>query len=201
MFRPCLLFGLGLLSPDEWGSDISKMATSRGVHSDDFSEDLCLQCPSPTTSHSHPLPLFTQEILQEPQGGLTQIPMGFPLLLWDLVHMSTPSLCAPFKSNVPISSSPMELVCRSPTGPQHQKVQGLLFLMPDPQLWDPDLGLRTLNPMGEPLRYCYFPVCEPPTWRVWVAYTVQLPLLLSRFGLFFVFWSRVSFLIVCSLFC
>ena len=55
------------------GPDLSKMATSRGACTDDYSQELCLQCPSPTMSHSHPL--FSQEILQELQSGLTQIPM------------------------------------------------------------------------------------------------------------------------------
>ena len=45
------------------------MAPSRG----DYSRDLCLQCPSPTKIHIYPL--FSQEILQKLQAGLTQIPM------------------------------------------------------------------------------------------------------------------------------
>lgn len=39
----------------------AKMAIARGVHSDDYSRDLCPQCPYPTMSHSHPQ--FTQDIL------------------------------------------------------------------------------------------------------------------------------------------
>ena len=31
----------------------------------------------------------------------------------------------------------------------------LLLLMPDPQVEEPDLGLRTLTPVGEPLQYNY----------------------------------------------
>ena len=60
-------------SPDQMGPDFSEMATSRGVHTDDYARDLCLQCPSPQMSYSHSL--FSQVILQEPQAGLTQIPM------------------------------------------------------------------------------------------------------------------------------
>ena len=53
------------VSQHRWvGQDFSKTVTSRGAHTDDYSQDLCLQCPSPTISHSHPL--FSQEILQEP---------------------------------------------------------------------------------------------------------------------------------------
>ena len=53
------------------GPDFSKMVTCKGTHTDDYSRDLCLQCPFPTTTHSHPL--FSQEILQELQSGLIQI--------------------------------------------------------------------------------------------------------------------------------
>ena len=59
------------------GPDFPQMATSRGTHADEYSQDFCLQCPSPLTSHSHPL--FSQEFLQELQSGPTQILME-PLL-------------------------------------------------------------------------------------------------------------------------
>ena len=39
--------------------------------------------------------------------------------------------------------------------------------MPDPQARQPDVGLRTLSPVGEPLQYNYFPVCGSPTQWVW----------------------------------
>ena len=55
------------------GSDFPKMATSRETYTDKYSQELCFQCPSPTTSHIHPL--FSQEVLQEMQSGLTQIPV------------------------------------------------------------------------------------------------------------------------------
>ena len=42
----------------------SKMVTSGRVYIDDYSQELCLQCPSPTKSHSHSL--FSQVILQGP---------------------------------------------------------------------------------------------------------------------------------------
>ena len=46
----CCIWGFSAL-----GGEVrfSKMATSRGVHSNDYSRDLFLQCPSPTTSLSH----------------------------------------------------------------------------------------------------------------------------------------------------
>ena len=70
---PGLLFVLGLLSTDGWGQIFPKMSTCRERHTDEYSQELCFQCPSPTTSHSHTL--FSQEVLQELQSGLIQSPM------------------------------------------------------------------------------------------------------------------------------
>ena len=46
--------------------------------------------------------------------------------------------------------------------------------MPDPQVGEPDMGLRTLTPVGELLQYNYSPVCGSPTWRVWDLIILQV---------------------------
>lgn len=55
-----------------------------------------------------------------------------------------------------------------PHWPQSQMLWELLLLMPDPQVEEPDLGLRTLTPVGELLRYyspfCGFPACGYGIW-------------------------------------
>ena len=59
------------------------------------------------------------------------------------------------------------------------------------------MGLRTLIPVGEPLQYNYFPVCEsppPPAGNMGFDYIVKASLLPSHFGIFFVSGSRISFL-------
>ena len=43
-----------------------------------------------------------------------------------------------------------------------------------PPGWEPEVGLRTFTPMGEPLLCNYFPVCGLPTWRVWDLILSQL---------------------------
>jgi len=53
----------------------------------------------------------------------------------------------------------MKLLRISPSGPQCQMLQGLLLPMPNPQVWEPDMGLRTLTPVHKSLQYSYFPVC------------------------------------------
>ena len=136
MIPPRLLLGLGLLTPDGWGQIFSKMATYRGIHTNDYSRELCLQCPSPTMIHSHPnFPRRSKSSL----ASLTQI---LCLALGPSAHES---LCVPFKNVVSMSPSPMELLCTS------HMLWGLLLPMPDPQEWELDIGLRTLTPMGEPL--------------------------------------------------
>ena len=120
----------------------SKWPPPRGVHSDYYSQNLCLQWLSPISSHSHPL--LSQEILQELQAGLTQLPMESLLCPGTSAHES---LCVPFKNRVPISPSPAELLHTSPTGPQHQMLQGFLLPMPDTQAWEPDMWLRILTPV------------------------------------------------------
>ena len=63
------------------------------------------------------------------------------------------------------SSSPVAFLWWRPTDLRSQVLWGLLLLMPDPQTGKPDVGLRILTPVGEPLWYC-FPVCGSPTWWV-----------------------------------
>ena len=59
------------------------------------------------------------------------------------------SLRAPFKNGVSISRSPVELMCTSPTGLQCQMLQVLFLTVPDPHIWEFDVGIRTLTPVGE----------------------------------------------------
>ena len=59
-------------------------------------------------------------------------------------------LCTPFKSEVSISPSPVGLLRLSPAGLQSQMLWGLIFLVLDPQVGEPDVGLRTLTPVREP---------------------------------------------------
>ena len=72
-------------------------------------------------------------------------------------------LFAPFKSDTSISPRPVGLPKLSPTGLQSQMLWGIIFLVQDPQAGEPNVGLRTLTPLGEPLRYNYSPGFGPPT--------------------------------------
>ena len=68
------------------------------------------------------------------------------------------TLCAPSKSTVSVSPSPVDLLHSCPAGLQRQMLWGLLLLMTDPLTGEPVMGLRALTPMGELLWYNYSPV-------------------------------------------
>ena len=61
-------------------------------------------------------------------------------------------LCVLFKSKVSISPNPVELLQSSPAGFQSQMLWGLLSLVLDPWTGVPNVGLRALTPVGEPLQ-------------------------------------------------
>ena len=75
--------------------------------------------------------------------------LGDIALPWDPVHFNV-CVCL-LRMGVSISPSPVELLCTSPTGLQCQILQGLFLPMPDLQAWGPDMGLRTLTPVGKSL--------------------------------------------------
>lgn len=64
------------------------------------------------------------------------------------------SFCFP-----PFYGAPAIKPCR----PQSQVLWSLILQKPDPKAGDPDMGLRTLSPVGELLQYNYFPVCGSST--------------------------------------
>ena len=65
------------------------------------------------------------------------------------------------KSGVSDSPSPLAL---EPCWPSSQMLWVLLFLMPDFQAGEHDVGLRTLTPVREILQRNYFPVGGVPSW-------------------------------------
>ena len=98
MIPPGLWFALGLLSTDWWmGSDFPKMATSGERQAAEYSQELCFQCPSFTTSHISPC------FAKMSSKNCSQI---WPRFLWRLCFAlglsACESLCVPFKNVVSI---------------------------------------------------------------------------------------------------
>ena len=76
-------------------------------------------------------------------------------------------LCASFKSKVCIYPSPLGLPNLRLAVLQSQMLQWLVFPVHDPWAGKPDVGLRTLTPVGEPLQYNFSPVCGLPPLGMW----------------------------------
>ena len=125
------------------------------------------QCPCPTVSYSWCLP--PRETHKDPQVGLAQIPMES--LFWSGSNVHEPSS----KSGVFVSSSPMELLYPSPAGLQSQMLWGFLLPVPDPQTGKPDMRLRTLIPVGEPLWYNSFVGCPHGSFKIWLYCEIAPP--------------------------
>ena len=102
-----------------------------------------------TVKQSQPPPL--QETLQHQQVGLVQCPPGSLLLpLCPNAH-TTP--CAPSKSGVSVSPSPVEVLQSIPTRLQNLILYEFLPPLLDPQVGKPDVGLRTFTPVDGLLWY------------------------------------------------
>lgn len=96
--------------------------------------------------------------LQDQQAGLAQAPIKLLLfVLGPSVHWI---LCVPSKSDVCISPSPMGLLQLNPGGLTKPNALGAHLPVPEAWVGEPDMGLRTLTPVGEPLQY------NPP--NLWV---------------------------------
>ena len=155
----------------------------------------CL-CPHGNSSHSSASPGDSPR----PAGGSS--PGSYQVTAFALRPSVHEALCVPFESKVSISPSPVGLLQLSPIGLQSQMLWGLVFLVPDPQAGEPDMELRTLIPVGEPLQSNYSPVCGLPTLRVGMGfdYSTSLRLLpISLWFLLYVFSCR-SFLVGSNLF-
>ena len=75
--------------------------------------------------------------------------LGNFALPWDSVYVN---VCVHLlRTGVSFSPSPLELLHTSPTGLQCQILWGLFLPVPDPYMWEFDVGLRTLTPVGESL--------------------------------------------------
>ena len=109
-------------------------------------------------------PLPSQEALQDQQVGQVQAPMKLFFLLVP-VHLRF-FLCTSFKNEVSISPSLVGEVHLRHTGLQSQALGACLQ--------DAGLGLKTLTPVGEPLKYNYSLVCGSPTWGVWNLIILQV---------------------------
>ena len=103
--------------------------------------------------------------LMSQQVGLAQAPLKS--LLFPLCPSTSNTLCVPLKHVTYLFLNFLEFLWSSPIGLKSQMLWGLIPLMPDLQTQEPDTGLRTLIPVGEPLQYDYCLVYASPTQQEW----------------------------------
>ena len=128
-------------------------------------------------------------------------PGSFQIIASVLCPWACEILCAPFKSGVSISHSPLGLPKVSPAGLQSQTFWGLIFLVQVPQAGDHDVGFRCLAPWGEPLQLQLFSRLWVTHWGMGLDYIVTPPLLpILLWFLLYIFGCRRSFLVGSSLF-
>jgi len=115
VFPPRLLFDLEFLGSNGWGQIFPKWPPL---------EELMLMI-IPKTFTLNVLPPQSSIVFPESSENHRQ---DWPRFLWSICFAPGPSahesLCVPFKSAVSVSSSPVELLCTSPTGPQCQMLWG-----------------------------------------------------------------------------
>ena len=128
-------------------------------------------------------------------------PGSYQITAFALSPRACDILCTPFKNEVSVSPSPVGLLILSPAGLKSQMFWELIFPVQGPQAGEPDVGLRTLTAVGEPLQCNYPPVVgHPPGGKGpdYIASPPFLPVLLWFVP--YVFSCRRSFLVGCGLF-
>ena len=129
----------------------AKLVTSGSAHSNEYSLG---PLPPVSFSHSETQPLSASSGLLKGRPGPCSY--GVTPLPWVPVHVK-PLGHPPVVES--LSHPVLWSACTQAHWPQSQMFWRLLLPMPRPQAGEPDLGLKTLTPMGEPLWYNYFPVC------------------------------------------
>ena len=110
-------------------------------------------------------------------------------------------LCAPFKSKISIFPSPLGFLKVSSTLLQSQILWELIFPLQEPQAGEPNMRLRPLTPLEEPLQCNYSPICRLPAQGYGIDYIVSLLLLpISLWFPFYTFSCRRSLFVGLSLF-
>ena len=162
----CLGWGVWALEPTVfwvWPGLGEKMAAPGGLMPMSTPQNYCRQC---LCLHSEPQPPHASTgdppVLAGRYGpGSHEVTTSF-LGSWCVRYL----VCALEEWSFCIPQS-CEFLRSNSAGLQTQMLWSLLLLMPDAQAGEPDVGLRTLTPVGELLWYNYFQVCGSPTWQLW----------------------------------
>lgn len=129
-----------------WGPvSVRKWQPQGALMSVNIPQYLCHWCPWRCSEPQPHLPRRRSETLRQ----------AWPRLLWS--HYLTLA-CSAFEICVPSKSGVLWSICAQAL--QSQRLWGLL-LMPDPQVQEPQVRLRTLPPVGIPLWFNYLIIAHP----------------------------------------
>ena len=156
----------------------SKMATSRGVHSDDYSRDLCFQCPSPLKEPQSPYDFPGDPPRITGKSDLDAC--GVSALPWDPMHMKA---CVHFsRVESPFSPVPWSSCAQSPVALNDKCSKGSCSQCQIPRCgdlaWGSELSLPWVSlcntvtlVCGPPTQWvggCLYFIIAPPTISVWL---------------------------------
>ena len=160
---PCQWFGLRWPSPRVYRLYVRANG--------DLQEGSCQRAPPRTAVGSAPVPAASRHWLMPHRRHSNTSRYIWFSLLWS--HSSLPVspdthkiLFMPSKSWASVSPSLVEVLQLNPVGLQSQIPWQFLLPLPDPQVGNPDMGLRIFIIVVELLWY-YSPVCGLPTLQIW----------------------------------
>ena len=130
---------------DGWGQIFPKWPPPEKGTVAEYSRELCLQCPSLTTSRCHPL--FPESPPRTAVGSVPYSYGAFALPL-DPVHVKSMCTFQEWGLCFPLSCGAL---AHKPHWPSMPDAPGALSPSARPQAWGFDVGLRTLTPIGEAL--------------------------------------------------
>ena len=162
-FPPCWLFSLRWPSTGAYrpfGGANGRLW--EGSHQGVLPRTSAVSVLVPTVSHRHPVSAGDPPTLAGRSGSVSYgATPPFP------GSWSHTTLCVPSKSGVSVSPGPIDVLQSNPASLQSLILWELLLLWLDPQVGNPDMGLRTLIPVGGLLWYKCSPVCESPNQQLW----------------------------------
>ena len=193
-----LTWGVPTLEFIGWGvgPDLgAKMSDSRRAHTGECSP-ICFPPVSMSPRWTTATPTSSK---YPPRGAGSSCPGSYQITIFALGPDEHEILCIPFKGEVSVYPSLVELLQSSPADLQSQMLWRLLFSVLDPQVW---------GPVGKPLHHCS-PICCFPTQRIWnliiswvftscLSYCCSFSMSLDLFWCFPVFFINGYFAVSCD---
>ena len=165
----CLAWGNPTLEPT-WALWWGQWWALGGLTPRSTSQNFCCQCPCPHGETQPPPASAGDPPTLAGRSGSVSPGVTAPSPVSRCAHyfmcaLQEWSLCSPQSSRSP--------AIKSHWPSKSDSLWEFLLPLPDPHVGEPDVGPRTLTPVGGPLCYKCSPVCEPPTQQSWDSILLQ----------------------------